>query len=706
MQFFMLSYTAKTILSFKPVFSTDEKNICYREECLHMADDILETMDTSIPPCQNFYQYACGGWLNRQFLNPERKKVSTFASHLPWELIRKMLAEPPKPTDHIAVQNAKKFYASCVRYPYGTKAFNNAAVKLVLGLDALDATEYQRGHVRSFNVELALIAALQLGVHPLFELRADPSSFTDPEKRRQRSNLYISKPALGMPYDRYEFLRDSKVLRDKYASELLYPLQTVIYVNNKLSEAWKHVRSQVDVEVTLARMYNDLPNKGTTVNMTLEQLTAFYGKSMDWTRFVSMLTSSPELGITDITPEEVVIVRDPEHLQRIFKYFVALPDRTKFNYIFTRVFSSLEYALIEDHKKADFFLSATKTRKDQFQHREQGCVMQTSQMFDLVVYRLLYLNYLKNEPIRKSINLKMAWRFAALVNSQDWMSANTMDKMAEKFFQIISTGTVLAFHANAMNDSLLESYYANITGDEYMESLGLARNLAFVRDMKNIRRTTEADPPSFPHQFVVKYHRHLNKIDINPLVLHEPFFNVGYESLRFASFGSVLAQEMMHGFDTTGIHYNKDGAHGNWLPESEVQAFNARAQCLVEQYNYFTYRPTGMRVNGTSTLDSNIADAIGLKIAYNAYSSYHSVEEDLPLLPGVNLTNEQIFFVKFAQMRCTKESREAAVSTMSGQQSPDEFRVNGPLRNLQEFAAAFRCPANTYMNPRHKCVVW
>ncbi|BFZ14194.1 hypothetical protein BsWGS_17233 [Bradybaena similaris] len=698
-QFFMQS-VFMSVSNFCPP-RQDEKQMCYREGCIQMADDILEKMDTSIHPCQNFYQYSCGRWLNRQFLNSHRKRATTFVNDLPWHLIRKFLAEAPKPTDLIAEQKAKAFYTSCVNYGgiYYSRRFED--------LDPLHFLKYKEG---IYNIEFALIKAIQLGVHPLFELRADPSSFTDPEKRQQRSNLYVSKPVLGMDYNRYKVLVESKMFRDKYARELLHDLSDAqIYLMYK-ADFSEYVQEHVDVEITFAMMYNNLTNKGTTVNMTLEQLDADYGQFMNWTRVVSELTSSLEVGITDITPQEVVIVRDPVYLRGIFDYFAALPERTKAGYFITRVFDSLEYADLEEHDKADVFLTDSgkgstsfldRYRAKLLRHRELRCVKQTSQIFDLVVYRFLYLN----DTIRtvQSISRKMALRFAAIVNSLDWMSTNTKDKIVDK---VVSTEAALSFIANAMNDSLLESYYSSITGDTYLEMLVRARKAAFVRDIKNIRRTREADPPSFPHQFMTQYSRELNKIYINPVFLREPFFNIGYEPLNFAGFGSVLAQEMMHGYDTQGIRYNTDRAEGNWLSEREVQIFNEGSQCLIDQYNNYTYRPAGMQVNGTLTLDSNIADAIGLKLAYHAYSKSRTVRGDTPLLPGVPLTYEQLFFVKSAQLRCTKENAEAAISTMSGKQSPDEFRVNGPLRNLEEFATVFGCPADSYMNPSNKCKLW
>ena len=114
-----------------------------------------------------------------------------------------------------------------------------------------------------------------------------------------------------------------------------------------------------------------------------------------------------------------------------------------------------------------------------------------------------------------------------------------------------------------------------------------------------------------------------------------------------------------------------------------------------------------------------IADNGGLRISYTAYKRYlkrHHLASTRPLkqhhqqqqlLPGVNLTDEQLFFISFAQTWCTKTTpRAAQVALVSDTHALAEYRVIGSLSNMPEFSQAFHCPAKSRMNPEKRCQIW
>jgi len=221
------------------------------------------------------------------------------------------------------------------------------------------------------------------------------------------------------------------------------------------------------------------------------------------------------------------------------------------------------------------------------------------------------------------------------------------------------------------------------------------------------------------------YNRAGNYMAISAGFLQLLLFSRHYPaSVNYGSVGFVIGHEITHGFDNTGIPYNKNGVHDpTWLGDNNFTAeFNKRAQCLVDQYDKFNITSDGtvFSLNGTRTLAENIADGGGLNIAYRAYQEVRTKARLSnparfvnPALPGSNFTDLQLFYISFAQMYCSVDTestrRGMMVGSVNGRErlhSPERFRVLGSLANSAKFAQAFQCPVGSPMNPKHKCHLW
>jgi neprilysin len=105
-------------------------------------------------------------------------------------------------------------------------------------------------------------------------------------------------------------------------------------------------------------------------------------------------------------------------------------------------------------------------------------------------------------------------------------------------------------------------------------------------------------------------------------------------------------------------------------------------------------------------IGENIADNGGLKAAYFAYLKWQISKHEF-VLPGLELTPHQLFFVNFAQVWCSASTKEAnQLQIEKDPHAPSQFRVNGPVSNFEEFAKVFDCPKESAMNPKEKCSVW
>ena len=211
-----------------------------------------------------------------------------------------------------------------------------------------------------------------------------------------------------------------------------------------------------------------------------------------------------------------------------------------------------------------------------------------------------------------------------------------------------------------------------------------------------------------------------NSINLYSGLMRKPIFSPNLPFiLNLAAYGSVIGHEITHGFDNNGRMFGKNGSYNNWWTNKSETEFTEHTQCLVDQYNEYTFCEMfpndkncdiKMNVNGEHTLGENIADLGGVNLAFNSYKEYETKyvqKEDI--LPGYS--NDKLFFIYFAQIWCEKQTINYAIQSNSfkNEHSPNKFRVNGVVSNMPEFANAFQCSNTSKMGKsltNERCEVW
>ena len=196
----------------------------------------------------------------------------------------------------------------------------------------------------------------------------------------------------------------------------------------------------------------------------------------------------------------------------------------------------------------------------------------------------------------------------------------------------------------------------------------------------------------------------LNEIVFPAGILQPPMYgNAQTRGMNFGAIGMVIGHEITHGFDDEGRQFDAVGNLSDWWSPKVGADFDERAKCVVEQFDGYV-AVDDAHVNGKLTLGENIADLGGLKIAFAAFKK---VQKDSPATQNYTVSEDQQFFLGYAQSWCDNmrpEFLQTLVAT--NPHSPANFRVNGPLSNLPEFANAFSCKAGTKMVRANKCEVW
>jgi putative endopeptidase len=230
------------------------------------------------------------------------------------------------------------------------------------------------------------------------------------------------------------------------------------------------------------------------------------------------------------------------------------------------------------------------------------------------------------------------------------------------------------------------------------------------RDLAKLAGPVDRDEWFMTPQTVNAYYNPgMNEIVFPAAILQPPFFDMGADdAVNYGGIGAVIGHEIGHGFDDQGSKYDGRGALVDWWTEADRAAFEERTKALIDQYNgYVLDLPDGPQaVNGALTIGENIGDLGGLSIAWQAYL-LELGGAPAPELDG--LTAAQRFFQGWAQCWRAKTRPEAAAVRLAvDPHSPDRFRCNGVVRNLEEFHEAFGVVEGDglYLAPQDRVTIW
>src|SRR6185503_6030355 len=170
-------------------------------------------------------------------------------------------------------------------------------------------------------------------------------------------------------------------------------------------------------------------------------------------------------------------------------------------------------------------------------------------------------------------------------------------------------------------------------------------------------------------------------------ILQFPFFDFGADdAVNYGGIGAVIGHEMTHGFDDQGRQYDGDGTLRDWWTKDDADKFKLRADQVVAQYNAFTVLDT-THVNGKLTLGENLADLGGLNVAYAAFKKTKEGHSHKKI---GGFTPDQRFFLSWAQVwRSSQRPEMAAQRILTDPHSPEQYRANAPVTNIDAWYAAF-----------------
>ena len=304
-------------------------------------------------------------------------------------------------------------------------------------------------------------------------------------------------------------------------------------------------------------------------------------------------------------------------------------------------------------------------------------------------------------------NLRLA--MADNLNEIDWMGEETKEQARDKLAK---------FTPKIGFTEKFETYDTLGVGDSAFGNAMAARQWGFEDNISQLGQPIDKTEWFMLPQTVNAYYSPTrNEIVFPAAILQPPFFNINADpAINYGAIGGVIGHEIGHGFDDQGSKSDGDGVLRNWWTDEDKANFVAKTDALVGQYNQFCPLDDGETcVNGRLGLGENTGDLGGLSMAYKAYKlsldtngdGEISADEEAPVIDGY--TGDQRFFMAWAQ-QWRNMYREDALrqQLVRGPHSPPYYRVNGIVRNFDEWYEAFDVgPEHAlYLPPEERIRIW
>jgi putative endopeptidase len=408
------------------------------------------------------------------------------------------------------------------------------------------------------------------------------------------------------------------------------------------------------------------------------------------------------LSKTGLPPVERIDVGEPTAFTKIAAIYGAAPLDTLKAWTAFRAVDGAAPFLSKAFVDANFdFRAKTLSGQPEQRARWKRAVGTVDRSMGEAVGRVYVARYFPPEAKAKIDDLvkEMQAALHARIDHLDWMSAETKAKANAK----LDLFTVKIAYPDKWRDySALPVSPDDLVGD-------LKASAAFEWHRRVARLNQPVDRAEWgmtPQTVNAYYNPTFNEIVFPAAILQPPYFDPDADpAVNYGAIGGAIGHEMTHGFDDEGRKFNGKGVLTDWWTADDAAKFDVSAKKLGAQYDTYSPYP-GVHVKGDQTMGENIADLGGALTALDAYHrSLHG--KPAPVIDG--LTGDQRFFLAYAQS-WREKAREDAVrqQLVSDVHSPERYRVNGIVRNMDAWYAAFDVKPGDklYLAPADRVRIW
>ncbi|WP_063710254.1 M13 family metallopeptidase [Rhodopirellula sp. SWK7] len=636
-----------------------------------------------VAPGENFYLYANEKWLDNTPIPADKSNYGIFTvlDDATREQVRTLIeaAAEEKAAEGTPSQKVGDMYRSVLDV-------ENRNEKGIAPIESLLSTV--NGIQSKAGLASALGELVRNGVYGPFA----PYVSVD-AKNSDQYIVYLTQSGLTLP-DRDYYLEDEPryvELREKlevYVADML----TAIGVEDAQAAA----KEVVAIEKQIAEhQWTKTENRDPEATYNRKDLS-------ELSDLLKQFPIDAMFGSAKITEQDAVVVRQPSYFSDIDGVIAGGSIDAWKHYLAFHVINSYAAFLSEDLERRHFeFHGKAVSGTDEQQPMWKRAVDATGSVLGEVVGQLYVEKHFTpqakarmNELVE---NLKAA--FAERIMSRPWMGEGTKKQALAKLAKFT---TKIGYPDEWKDYSALK-----ISDQSPASNMIAAATFEFDRDLAKLGGPIDRNEWHMTPQTINAYYNPtMNEIVFPAAILQPPFFNMAADdAVNYGGIGAVIGHELSHGFDDKGSKYDGDGNLRNWWTPKDREEFETRASGLVEQYSEF--KPfEDMNVNGELTLGENIGDLGGLGVSYAAYRLSLG-DDEAPVIDG--MTGDQRFFLGWSQIwRRLYREQELRKRLITDPHSPSEFRVNGIVRNMDEWYDAFDIKESDplYVAPENRIRIW
>ncbi|UJR18376.1 hypothetical protein I4U23_005280 [Adineta vaga] len=658
----------------------NNNTFCSTPYCINAANYLLQSIDESVDPCENFYDFACGKWMNSSIIPDDEIDVSilsSLANELNRRLVDLFAASSTSNNELQSILNARILYASCIN----EEAIETDSLKTILsfidtelgGWPIIKGSDWS-----SLNYSLAnqLLRLTLYGLNPLYTIVTSIDAINS-----SSYGIFIDQSKLNLrTKDVYTTENNITIVYREVMREIVLELTNItLDIDTDIADMFaleKSIAQYFWTQTDLVYRANE------NFRIAIDNVTKVVNSSFDFSDFIHRLYQSVGVNLTEADIP------------------ILAACSTKLPYLVL----CIQY---------DRFNAKTISRTSTEQARSIECSSSVNNAMGFAISRLYIEKYFSEQT---RIQLQELYRtvrdeFIDMISQASWMDTVSKRRAVEKA-QAILEGIGYPEYVISANVTELENQYINYRFNlSYMHNSLLVHRLIATQSLEKLRqptrRTTWDYPPTTVNAFYIAPY---NSILFLAGFLQAPMFHVeAPKYLNFGGIGTIMAHEMTHGFDNIGRFYDKDGNRLSWWTNETSVAFDQKKQCIIDQYSNYTMTQVNAQVDGVLTQGENIADNGGLKASFYAYRKWAQGNPNIDKkLPGLEkYSAEQLFFMSFGHMWCSKvrDSLQAILMKVDFH-SPAMYRVIGATSNFVEFDRVFGCKPSQGNSRINKCTVW
>jgi putative endopeptidase len=672
----------------------------------------LYSMDTSVAPGEDFFRHVNGTWYDEFEMPADRTRYGAFS----------LLREKSEQRVKFIIDDLAEAKPDPATLEGKVAAFYNAYVDMD-AIEAAGLTPIQPYLDRIASIEtkedLAAVMSTVGYTSPI-------AGWVDVDSKDTENYIfYVTQAGLGLP-DRDMYLTDegkNVETRDGYLAYLTFLLEQAGY--DDAADAAARVLA-LETEIATAHWDRTVGrNRNLTYNkMSKDEMLALAGDfplaSMldqlglgDQEQFVvrQVTPDADEIAELGLTEEQVGKISGGG-IAGIFEVLDSASNEDWQAYLTAHLLSDFASVLPKaiDDASFEFYAKQLRGQEEQRPRWKRGVQAVEGALGEAVgkVYAERYFPAENKAAMDELVaNLRLA--MADNLDEIDWMGDDTKVQARDKLSK---------FTPKIGYTEKFETYDGLEVADTAFANSIAANTWAFEDMISQLGQPIDKTEWFMLPQTVNAYYSpNRNEIVFPAAILQPPFFNLDADpAINYGAIGGVIGHEIGHGFDDQGSKSDGDGVLRDWWTPEDKDAFVARTDALVGQYNEFCPLDDGETcVNGRLGLGENTGDLGGLSMAYKAYKmsldtngdGEISADEEAPVLGGY--TGDQRFFMAWAQAWRNKYREEALRQQLiRGPHSPPYYRVNGIVRNFDEWYEAFDVGPDDalYLPPEERIRIW